>query len=99
MFLDTRFDVGSFFRVDAPERPASKAEARFQVAVAANEDEIAPKDDQITKKTGGAKLHAEIGVYEKSAHDWCPPDSRVYNEPLAEKAWARLLALYQKALA
>ena len=34
-----------------------------------------------------------------AAHGWCPPDSRVYNEPEAEKAWTRLLALYGKALA
>jgi carboxymethylenebutenolidase len=33
------------------------------------------------------------------AHGWCPPDSGVYNEPAAEKAWSRLLALYGKALA
>ena len=34
-----------------------------------------------------------------AAHGWCPPDSGVYNEPQAEKAWSRLLALYGKALA
>ena len=34
-----------------------------------------------------------------AAHDWCPPDSRVYHEPRAEKAWSRSLALYGKALA
>ena len=45
-----------------------------------------------------ANLPAEIEVY-SGAHGWCPPDSRVYNEPDAEKAWARLLALYGKALA
>ena len=38
-------------------------------------------------------------VYAGAAHGWCPPDSGVYNEPLAEKAWARLLVLYGKALA
>ena len=32
-------------------------------------------------------------------HGWCPPDTQVYNEMAAEKAWGRLLALYQKALA
>jgi carboxymethylenebutenolidase len=32
-------------------------------------------------------------------HGWCPPDSGVYSEPLAEKAWSRLLVLYSKALA
>ena len=46
-----------------------------------------------------AGLAAEIEVYADSAHGWCPPDSRVYNEALAEKAWSRLLALYKKALA
>jgi carboxymethylenebutenolidase len=45
-----------------------------------------------------AHLPAEIEVYAGAAHGWCPPDSTVYNEPQAEKAWARLLALYGKAL-
>ncbi len=35
----------------------------------------------------------------KGAHGWCPPDSTVYNESEAERAWGRLLALYGKALA
>ena len=47
-----------------------------------------------------ADLAAEIEVYTGSAHGWCPPDSQVYSrQPLAEEAWARLLALYGKALA
>ena len=29
---------------------------------------------------------------------WCPPDSQLYNEPLAEKAWSRLLAFYDSGL-
>ena len=45
-----------------------------------------------------AKLTSEIEVY-PAAHGWCPPDTKVYNEPAAEKAWTRLLALYGKALA
>ena len=40
-----------------------------------------------------------IEVYTNAAHGWCPPDSGVYNEGQAEKAWTRLLALYSKALA
>jgi carboxymethylenebutenolidase len=42
---------------------------------------------------------AEIEVYEGAAHGWCPPDSGVYNEPQAERAWSRLLALYGEGLA
>jgi carboxymethylenebutenolidase len=38
-------------------------------------------------------------VYEGTLHGWCPPDSQVYNEAQAEKAWSRLLALFGKALA
>ena len=47
------------------------------------------------KAFADAKLTAEVEVY-KAQHGWCPPDSRVYTEPLAEKAWTRLLALYAK---
>jgi carboxymethylenebutenolidase len=45
-----------------------------------------------------AKLQSEIEVY-PAMHGWCPPDTNVYNEMQAEKAWTRLLALYSKALA
>ena len=31
-------------------------------------------------------------------HGWCPPDSQAYNEAQAEKAWARMLALFKTAL-
>jgi carboxymethylenebutenolidase len=32
-------------------------------------------------------------------HGWCPPDSPVYHEAMAEKAWGRMLALFERALA
>jgi carboxymethylenebutenolidase len=38
-------------------------------------------------------------VYDGTLHGWCPPDSRVYNEAMAEKAWSALLALFEKELA
>jgi carboxymethylenebutenolidase len=69
------------------------------VAIAANDDQRAPGDKNALKDAfAQAKLQAEVEVY-AGAHGWCPPDSRVYNEPDAEKAWKRLLALYGKALA
>lgn len=82
---------------DSPHLMAAKTKARFLVAIAANDDAKAPKDKDIVRETfAAAKIEAEIEVYADSAHGWCPPDSRAYNEPLAEKAWARLLALYSK---
>jgi len=85
---------------NSPHLQAAKTKAQFLVAIAANDDQRSPKDKDVMKETfSNAKLSAEIEVYEGAAHGWCPPDSGVYNEPQAEKAWSRLLALYQKALA
>jgi carboxymethylenebutenolidase len=85
---------------NSPHLEAAKSHAQFLVAISANDDKRAPNDKTVLKDTfAQASLPAEIEVYEGSAHGWCPPDSHVYNEPLAEKAWSRLLVLYGKALA
>jgi carboxymethylenebutenolidase len=88
---------------DTPSSPlaqAAKTKAQFLVAIAANDDARSPNEKTTIKETfAKANLAAEVEVYEGAAHGWCPPDSGVYNEPQAEKAWSRLLALYQKALA
>lgn len=83
---------------NSPHLQASKTKAQFLIAIASNDDQRSPNEKNVLKETfENAKLPAEIEVY-SGAHGWCPPDSRVYNEPDAEKAWARLLALYGKAL-
>src|SRR6476660_7538338 len=85
---------------NSPHLQASKTKAQFLIAVAANDDMRAPDEKNVLKDTfAKANLPAEIEVYTGAAHGWCPPDSGVYNEPQAEKAWTRLLALYSKALA
>ncbi len=85
---------------NSPHLQASKSKAHFLIAIAANDDARAPDDKNVLKETfEKANLPAEIEVYAGAAHGWCPPDSTVYNEPQAEKAWARLLVLYGKALA
>jgi carboxymethylenebutenolidase len=85
---------------NSPHLQASATKAQFLVAIAENDDQRSPDDKTVLKDTfGKANLAAEIEVYAGAAHGWCPPDSRVYNEPQAEKAWSRLLALYSKALA
>src|ERR1700677_972233 len=85
---------------DSPHLQAAKTKAQFLIAIAANDDARSPNDKTTLKETfAKAGLPAEIEVYAGSMHGWCPPDSQAYNEPLAEKAWGRLLALYGKALA
>ena len=85
---------------NSPHLQAAKTKAQFLIAIAANDDMRSPNEKNVLKETfANAKLPAEIEVYAGAAHGWCPPDSGVYNEPQAEKAWSRLLALYGKALA
>jgi carboxymethylenebutenolidase len=85
---------------NSPHLQAAKTKAQLLVAIAANDDMRSPNEKNVLKETfAKVNLPAEIEVYEGAAHGWCPPDSQVYNEPQAEKAWTRLLALYQKALA
>ena len=84
---------------NSPHLQAATSKAQFLIAIAENDDQRSPNDKTTMKETfAKANLPAEIEVYAGSAHGWCPPDSQVYNEPNAEKAWARLLALYSKAL-
>jgi len=85
---------------NSPHLQAAKTKAQFLIAIASNDDSRAPNDKTTLKETfEKANLPAEIEVYAGAAHGWCPPDSQVYNEAQAEKAWSRLLALYGKALA
>ena len=84
---------------NSPHLLAAATKASFLIAVAENDDKRRPDDKTVLKETfERAKLPAEIEVYQ-AAHGWCPPDTLVYNESAAEKAWSRLLALYGKALA
>jgi carboxymethylenebutenolidase len=83
----------------SPHVLAAATKASFLIAIAENDDKQAPNDKTVLKETfDKAKLMSEIEVY-PPAHGWCPPDSQVYSEPAAERAWSRLLALYSKALA
>ena len=99
--------VGSFHGANlvgkdehSPHLEAAKTKAQFLVAIAESDDKNAPNDKTALKDTfAKAGVPAEVEVYAGSAHGLCPPDSGVYNQELAEKAWSRLLALYGKALA
>ena len=84
---------------NSPHLQASKTKAQFLIAIADSDDKQRPTDKDVLRETfTKANVPAEIEVY-GAAHGWCAPDSSVYNEALAEKAWARLLVLYGKALA
>ena len=84
---------------NSPHLLVPKMNASFLFAIAVNDDEREPEaKHELRKAYDAAGLAAEIEVYEGALHGWCPPDSRVYNEPQAERAWARMLALFNRAL-
>ena len=83
---------------NSPHLQAATTKAQFLIAIAESDDKQRPMDKDVLKETfAKATLPAEIEVY-PAAHGWCPPDTTVYSQPQAEKAWGRLLVLYGKAL-
>ena len=84
---------------DSPHLLVPKMTAQYLFAIAANDDENQPDAKDILRETfAQAGLPAEIEVYGGAMHGWCPPDSTVYNEAQAERAWSRLLVLFEQAL-
>jgi carboxymethylenebutenolidase len=85
---------------DSPHLLVPTMKAQFLFAIAENDDQREPEAKDVLRETyKKAGLPAEIEVYAGAAHGWCPPDSAVYNEAQAERAWSRLLVLFKKALA
>jgi carboxymethylenebutenolidase len=85
---------------DSPHLFIPKMKAHFLIAIAANDDAKQPDAKRVlTEAFAQASLPAEVEVYAGAMHGWCPPDSHVYNPEAAEKAWARQLALFKRALA
>ena len=111
--LPDRIGAGASFHggglvTDKPDSPhllAPKIKARIYFGIAASDDSRQPDaKDKLKDAFAAAKVPAEIEVY-PAQHGWCVPDMPVrdgvpiYNKPEAERAWAKLVALYKAALA
>jgi len=91
----------------SPHLLAPKIKARMYFGIATNDDMRQPDaKDKLKAAFAAAKVPAEIEVYAGSQHGWCVPDMPlqpngmpIYNKPDAERAWAKLVALYKTALA
>ena len=85
---------------DSPHLLVDRIRAHYLFAIAENDDGKDPQAKTALREAfDAAGLPAEIEVYVDTLHGWCPPDSAVYNEAQAERAWSRLLALFETALA
>jgi carboxymethylenebutenolidase len=91
---------------DSPHLLASKIKGRMYFGIASNDDMRQPDaKDKLKEAFAAAKVPTEIEVYSASLHGWCVPDMPVqngmpiYNKADAERAWAKLLALYKAGIA
>ena len=84
---------------DSPHLLIPDTTAHMLHCVAENDDESNPEAKNILRDAyASAGIPAEIEVYDGAMHGWCALDSQVYNEPQAERAWSRLLTLFETAL-
>jgi carboxymethylenebutenolidase len=84
---------------DSPHLLIPKIKAHYLFAITENDDQRQPEAKEVLRAAfAKAKVPAEIEVYAGTIHGWCPPDSRIYNDAQAEKAWSRMLVLFKSAL-
>lgn len=82
-------------RPDSPHQLLGKTTASFLIAIARNDDAKAPGDkDALRDAAKASGRAAEVEVY-NADHGWCTLDAPVYDKAEADRAWARLLALYK----
>lgn len=83
---------------NSPHNLFGKTQGEFLIAIAKNDDAQAPTDKDVLRQAAAAAgRQAEVEVYQGD-HGWTVPDSPVYAEAEAERAWSNLLALYKSAL-
>ena len=83
----------------SPHLKIPQMKANLLIAIADNDDERFPDHKNVLRQSfDAAGVQAKIEVYEGAMHGWCVPGGRVYNQPAAEKAWSRLMALYGESL-
>lgn len=85
---------------DSPHLLIPQTRAQVLHCVAENDDNNDPQAKvTLMEAYNAAGIPAEIEVYEDAMHGWCAIDSQVYHEAQAERAWGRLLNLFENALA
>jgi carboxymethylenebutenolidase len=83
---------------DSPHQLFDESKAGHLIAIARNDDAQQPTHkDALKEAAATANRPAEIEVYQAD-HGWTVPDSPVYNQAEADRAWERLLNLYKTNL-
>ncbi len=84
---------------DSPHALVGRIQGGALIAIAQNDHARQPEaQGLLVKAFQSAGVPAEIEVYRDALHGWVPPDSRAHNPLQAERAWARMLALFERQL-
>ena len=84
---------------DSPHLGIPNMDAHMWIAIAENDNERDPQAKEVLMESfEEADVMAEIEVFDGAMHGWCVIDSAVYNEPQAERAWNRMLGIFETAL-
>lgn len=94
---------GGFLVTDKPSSPhllAPKIKARLYFAIASDDDKREPEvKNKLKEAFASAHVRAEVEVYPNALHGWCVPDNPAADDKVdAERAWRKLVTLYQRAL-
>lgn len=80
---------------DSPHQLLKGTKAGYLFAIARNDDARAPGDkDALRAAAAAASRPAEVEVY-PADHGWCTIDAPVFDKVQADRAWARMLALFR----
>lgn len=81
---------------NSPHRLLAATQASYLFAIAQNDDARAPGDkDSLRAAAQAAGRSAEVEVY-PADHGWCTLDGASYDQAQADRAWARMLALFSR---
>ncbi|MEM7664064.1 MAG: dienelactone hydrolase family protein [Pseudomonadota bacterium] len=84
---------------DSPHLLAGEITGGVLIAIAENDHERQPEAEGVLVAAfDSAGVPAEIEVYEDAMHGWVPTDSRAHNPEQSERAWSRMLALFESQL-
>ena len=84
---------------DSPHLLAGKINGGVLIAIAENDHERQPEAQGVLIAAfDTAGVPAEIEVYEDAMHGWVPTDSRAHDPEQSERAWGRMLALFERQL-
>ena len=89
---------GGGLATDKPTSPhlMLQKDAGYLIAISEDDDAKQPEAKTILRQAADRTgAFAEIEVY-PAKHGWCVPDSPVYDAAQADRAWGRLLALYER---